>query len=247
MSGGRTLWLAQDVERHRRALMVELQDTFGPVALAVDVVLCAKAKLQNDPNGAIRDGFASVAREAGMAGRAKDVREFVEGANAIGWLDDLTVDEDGRRFSCRISGWKADQDRAYASWRKRDQRANGDLSPNTSRNGDKSPNGPKLPNCPTTEQNRTEELPPLPPQGGHLNEVAPERPTGNRKSDLTAFDKTFASWTERYFPGCRPRSVLMVVSELRANGGVATPEAVNDFASQRPQFKNLVKPEEEAA
>lgn len=168
MSGGRTMWLATDVERHRRALMVELQDDFGTDALAVDVVLCAKAKLQND-DGAIRDGFASIARESGGPHIATTrAREVIERMGAIGWIDDLEIDPDGRRFRCRMSGWKNDQDRAYAAWRKREQRA-GDQSPKPGSNGDKSPKRPK---CPPTAQDSTEEnIPPTPPAGGRARDM----------------------------------------------------------------------------
>lgn len=119
MSDGRTMWLAQDALRHRRSLMIELKADHGPVAIACDTVLVAHAKLQND-GGAIRDGFATIADEAGCS--KEQARAFIEDAAAIGWLDDLDVDEDGRRFTVRVSGWRADQNKARAAWRKQAQR-----------------------------------------------------------------------------------------------------------------------------
>lgn len=113
------MWFAQDVARHRRALMVELKAEHGPVAVAVDTVLEAHAKEQND-EGRIRDGFASIAQEAGCS--KAEARAFIEEAAQIGWLDDLEIDEDGRRFTVRMSGWKADQNRGNAAWRKAKQR-----------------------------------------------------------------------------------------------------------------------------
>lgn len=156
MTGGRTIWLAQDAQRHRRALMIELKQEHGAVAIACDTVICSKAKLQGNERGVIRDGFASIAEEAGC-GR-DEVRAFVAHAAKIGWLDDLEVDEDGRRFNVRVSGWHVDQDKAYAAWRKRGLRSggkNGDMSPNDDPNGDQSPPGTSVPECPTTGQDRT--------------------------------------------------------------------------------------------
>lgn len=114
MSAGRTMWFSVDVARHRRGLMVELQAEHGPVALAVDVVLCARAKEQNE-GGQVREGFAAIARESGAP--VDEVRAFIEAASAIGWLDEFEVDGDGRRFRLRVSGWDADQDAGRAAWR----------------------------------------------------------------------------------------------------------------------------------
>jgi hypothetical protein len=108
------MWFAQDVARHRRALLVELKAEHGAVAVAVDTVLEAHAKEQND-EGCIRDGFAAIAQEAGCS--KQEARAFMEEAAQIGWLDDLVVDEDGRRFTVRVSGWKNDQDAAQSAWR----------------------------------------------------------------------------------------------------------------------------------
>lgn len=119
MSGGRTSWYARDVARHRRALMVELKADHGPVALAVDDVLCAHAKEQNDA-GEVRDGFAAVAQEAGCT--RDQARQFICDAAELGWFDDLEVDQDGRRFRLRISGWAADQGRARGAWRQQRRR-----------------------------------------------------------------------------------------------------------------------------
>ena len=162
MSNGRTMWFALDVARHRRSLMVDLQDEFGPAALALDVVLTAHAKEQNQ-GGEVRDGFSALAREAGMSGQGEVVRAFVERAAEIGWLDDLVVDEDGRRFEARVSGWKNDQDRARASWKKAGQRdAKKDPCLPDSGDGDKGGQGgdmsPVVPKCPPTAQHSTAQI-----------------------------------------------------------------------------------------
>lgn len=205
MSGGRTMWFAQDVARHRRALIVELQDEFGPVALALDNVLCAHAKEQND-GGAIRDGFASLAREAGMAGRADEVRAFVERAAAVGWLDDLNVDPDGRRFTCRVSGWRNDQDRATAAWRKAAQRAKDEAGQTVTdrdkgeTDRDKSRSGPK---CPPTAQHSTGQKDTPLPHGFEEWLTDHQAITGHKPSPPTtqAYKDVVASYAARRAEG----------------------------------------------
>lgn len=152
MTAGRTMWFAQDVARHRRSLMVELQADHGPVALAVDVVLQSAAKEQND-GGNVKTGFAALARES--AATAAEVRAFVVDAAAIGWIDDLQIAEDDRRFTCRVSGWASDQDRARAAWKKASQRAKALQTQEKDTGGQGGDTSPVVPKCPPTAQHST--------------------------------------------------------------------------------------------
>lgn len=164
MSGGRTTWYARDVARHRRALMVELKADHGPVALAVDDVLCAHAKEQNDA-GEVRDGFAAVAQEAGCT--RDQARAFITDAAQLGWFDDLEVDEDGRRFRLRVSGWAADQGRARGAWRQQRRRERLEAEP--------APEPPTAPSPPSGDPLLDEVLQILtePAQHGHRVDVDP--------------------------------------------------------------------------
>jgi hypothetical protein len=205
--------MATDVARHRRGLMVELQDEFGPVAIAIDTVLCSFAKMQN-AGGAIREGFAAVAREAGMARRIDEVRAFMERAAAIGWLDDLQVDVDGRRFNVRISGWKADQERARSAWSKANQRAG-----HSGTDGDMST---LVPECPPTGQDRTgQEKPPVVPQGGRdeteVPWVLPAPPAGRRGRTKASWEQAARAWAERWFPDAPWEQVLWQAALQRGN------------------------------
>lgn len=211
---GRTIWFSQDVARHRRGLMVELQDEFGPVALAVDVVLCSHAKMQND-GGAIREGFAAIAREAGMNGRADEVREFIGRAAAIGWLDDLEVDEDGRRFRCRVSGWRADQDRAGAAFRKQAQRTRADV---TTRDVSR-----QVTECPPTGQDRTGDNPPIPPAGG-------------RTRDRRLFDQQLDDYVASQFPDPRDPDLEPNVRGAVLHGARTHDEVVDYLTRYRPDL-----------
>lgn len=132
VTSGRTTWLPRDAATHDRELIVELGEEFGPAGPYALTVLADLAQQQRD-GGRVRAGFRSLARKT--FADVATVRLVIERAGEIGALDDLEVDEDGRRFKCRISGWKADQDRAKAAWKKAQQRAadkrgqEGDMSP----------------------------------------------------------------------------------------------------------------------
>lgn len=128
MSAGRTSWWPCDASEHDRELVVELGDEFGPAAHAVTRVLKDLAQQQRD-GGQVRTGFRVVAAKCHLAvgsdaasARAL-ARAIVERAGAIGWADDLVIDDDGRRFTCRVSGWDADQARGREAIKKANQRA----------------------------------------------------------------------------------------------------------------------------
>lgn len=120
---GRTTWWARDAAMHDRELVVELGEEFGPAGPYLLAVLHDLAQQQrlDDVAGVVRTGFRVLARK--VFADADEVRRIVEHAARIGALDDLVIDEDGRRFTVRVSGWKADQERGRAAWRKADQRA----------------------------------------------------------------------------------------------------------------------------
>lgn len=155
MSAGKTYWWAKDAAWLDREAVVELGVQFGPGGPLVLDALCGMAKLENDA-GRVFTGLLSLARKTFT--EPDLVHSVVVAAAALGALDDLEFDEDGRRFRCRISGWQADQGRGYESVRKSMQRASAgnpapDAVPST---GTLSRSVPK---CPPTGQDRTEETP----------------------------------------------------------------------------------------
>ena len=162
---GRTTWLPRDAATHDRELVVELGEEFGPAGPYALTVLSDLAQQQRAA-GNVRSGFRSLARKAFT--EPETVRRIIERAGEIGALDDLEVDSDGRRFTCRISGWKADHDRAKAAWKKAQQRA----ADKQGQGGDMSPDRPEpSENVPLTEQNRTEETTEEPPLGAVVEEL----------------------------------------------------------------------------
>lgn len=116
---GRTSWWAKDAAWHRRELIVELGDEHGSEGPNVVDVLSSWAQEQRG-GGTVRGGFRTLARESFVT--LEKARAVVEMAAAIGVLDDLEIDPDGRRFTCRLSGWTADQERGRATFRKATQR-----------------------------------------------------------------------------------------------------------------------------
>lgn len=128
---GRTSWLPRDAATHDRELIVELGEEFGAAGPYVLTVLGDLAQQQR-AGGTVRTGYRILARKSFT--EVETVRLIIERAGEIGALDNLEVDEDGRRFTCRISGWESDQGRAKAAWKKAQQRADkrgqeGDMSP----------------------------------------------------------------------------------------------------------------------
>lgn len=121
MSDGRTYWYNEDAAYITRELVVELGEEFGPAALAVLQVLKSSAKLQDHEGGRLFTGFTTVSRSA-FVNDAQVVRSIMERAAELGIVDELTPHQDGRRFACRISGWKADQERGNAAFRQQKKR-----------------------------------------------------------------------------------------------------------------------------
>lgn len=112
MSGGRTIWWAKDVEWWLRERVVELGQEFGTEGPGVILWLSCRAKAQRD-GGRVRSGFRAIAHGAFVA--PKNVEAIVRRAVEVGLLDDF--ESEGRTFSCRLSGWKADQEKAQAAAR----------------------------------------------------------------------------------------------------------------------------------
>lgn len=129
MSAGRTYWLALDARWLAREGVVEAREEAGADAVVVLLALMGQAKLEND-GGRVRTGYRALAREAFLAG-PDEARAIVTVCHASSLLDDFKEDEDGRRFSCRLSGWSADQEKGRAADRKSASRGknNGHVEP----------------------------------------------------------------------------------------------------------------------
>lgn len=155
--GGRTVWRAKDAAWWRREWIVELGEEFGPAGPAVIDWLECEAKSQND-GGFVKAGPRTVAR--GCFVDVVTVGHVVSRSVTLGLLTDYT-ESDGR-FTCRISWWKADQEKALAARRKAQQRVQdptdtGD-SPPLSRSVTVSHGESRsVPECPPTGQDSTEE------------------------------------------------------------------------------------------
>jgi hypothetical protein len=181
MSPGRTSWWPCDAAEHARELTVELGQEFGAAGPLMLRVLKDLAQQQRD-EGQVRTGFRSLARDLYDVDAAK-TREILEYAASIGAIDDLNIDEDGRRFTCRVSGWVADQARGRAAIKKAGQREDGkgtDESPVPSE-GDKSPNtGTVSPVVPPTrdEITKTERDSPAVPKAVVARESAGDARNG---------------------------------------------------------------------
>lgn len=188
MSGGRTIWWPKDTAWHRRERIVELGEEFGPVGpLIIDWLSC-EAKVQDD-GGTVKSGVRSVAR--GCFTDVVTVRHVLSGAVRVEQLEDF--EEANGRFECRISGWKADNERGSAAVRKRAQRereqaGTGSTEPN--------PENPEIVTSVTErdlsrpvpsshlreEKRRVKQLPPKPPA------------SGGRQRDRERFEKEIAAW-----------------------------------------------------
>ena len=115
---GRTCWLAKDADWHLREWIVDLGTEFGPVGpLAIDWLECA-AKRQND-GGHVKAGLKALAR--GVYADVVTVGHVVSRAVTLCLL--VEYEEHAGVFTCRISWWKGDQEKALAATRKARQRA----------------------------------------------------------------------------------------------------------------------------
>lgn len=119
MSSGRTLgWWPKDSGWYRRERQAALAWEFGPLGVAVLDWLATEAASQDGyEDGSVKAGYHAVA--IGIGAREPDsverVRDAVRRCETLGALEN--VEEDGTRFSCRISGWRADRERALRQLR----------------------------------------------------------------------------------------------------------------------------------
>jgi hypothetical protein len=120
---GRTSWWPCDSAEHDRELNVELGEEFGAEGPYLMRVMKDLAQAQR-AEGFVRTGFRSLRSKTFIASPER-VRQIVEYAGEIGALDELILDADGRRFTCRVSGWEADQARGREAIKKAAQRAKG--------------------------------------------------------------------------------------------------------------------------
>ncbi len=112
MSDGRTYWWALDAAWFRRERQADLALMHGPVGVAALLWLCCHAKELNDA-GVVKSGYSAVAQ--GIGGKVEEVTGALRYAAEIGALDDF--EEDGKRFTARISGWSSDQEKALGAMR----------------------------------------------------------------------------------------------------------------------------------
>lgn len=166
MTAGRTTWYPNDAAEHDRELIVELGDEFGPIGqLVLRVMKDLAAQQSLRTGGHVRTGFRVLSKKCTIQGPASEAidltRRIVTRAAEIGALDDLEIDEDGRRFTCRVSGWDADFRRGKETLKKGDQRTKDQDDEDqgmSSDGGDMSPSeGDMSPKIPSTEQDRTED------------------------------------------------------------------------------------------
>lgn len=128
MPAGRTSWWSKDAAYYTRERVVELGEEFGPAGPIVLDWLCCEAKAQND-GGRLLTGFRALSRGA-FLNDLDLARRIVQHAAEIGALDDLELHPDGRRFTCRVSGWRHDQQAAQAGARQARKRRH-DAAENT--------------------------------------------------------------------------------------------------------------------
>lgn len=225
---GRTVWLAKDAAWWRRGRIVELGEEFGADGPAVIDWLTCEAKAQND-GGWVKTGHKPISR--GCFVDLVTVCPILSRAVQLGLLDEFQGTE--TVFTCRISGWKDDQEKPLAAARKAEQRAR-ESSEKPVDTGD-SPLGhfgteldtaqlvPLRPEKSLTGQDSTEELPPLPPRGG-------------RHRDHLAFDEQVRAYT-RTLPvdATHPDTWHQVKAAIST--GARTADSILDFFREwRPEL-----------
>jgi hypothetical protein len=116
VTDGRTYWWSKDAAWWRRERVVALGQEFGAAGPAALDYLSCEAKMQND-GGQVKAGWRVLARDA-FAESPERAQDIVERAVEIGALDDLVELPHGL-FTCRVSGWRHDQDLAQGAERSR--------------------------------------------------------------------------------------------------------------------------------
>lgn len=123
MNGGRTHYVPKDAGWWRRSRIIELGQQHGPAGPAVIDWLTCEARTQGPirrHDGSVKSGYAAIAHGVFLPS-ADQAREIVQAAVEIGLLDDMQ--EHGRTFTCRISGWRNDVDTRLEADRRAAQRA----------------------------------------------------------------------------------------------------------------------------
>lgn len=249
---GRTTWWPCDAAEHDRELTVELAEEFGPAAHAVTRVLKDLAQQQR-ADGRVRAGFRVLAAKCHLAIGSDSIaaralaRVIVERAAEIGWADELELDDDGRRFTLRVSGWMADQTRGREAIKKASQRRGGDTSlpkgtsvrdmpglpGNVGVTGAHVPSGGDVSrSVPLTEQT-IEEEPPNPLSGE--GPVIGKPPGGNRQRDLERWRERAAAIAEQVFPGA-PLATATKCVEQAAKYGDGSLDAIHMTARFFPEL-----------
>jgi hypothetical protein len=118
MAEGRTVWWCKDAGWWRREWIVDLGLEFGPGGPALIDWLACEAKAQND-GGRVKSGVKAASR--GCFLDVKTASHVLARAVTLGLIEDWE-ERDGR-FTCRISGWSSDQEKAQATARKANQRS----------------------------------------------------------------------------------------------------------------------------
>lgn len=113
---GRTFWWALDAAWFRRERQADIAIMFGPVGLVALLWLGCHAKELNVGDGYVKSGYSAVALGIGASQQVEEVRNAIRYAAEVGALDDFE-EEDGKRFTARLSGWAADQERALRQGR----------------------------------------------------------------------------------------------------------------------------------
>lgn len=186
---GRTTWWPCDAAEHDRELNVELGEEFGPAGPYVMRVLKDLAQQQKD-GGRVRTGFRVLRTKTFLD--AEQAKTIVAHAAAIGALDDLQIDEDGRRFTCRVSGWEADQKRGREAIKKAAQRAahDDDSSPPEGTNGELVPSeGDVSRSVPLPDQTRQDKE-----ETDHVEPVRLD--DARRRIQGEAVKRVFDAWVE---------------------------------------------------
>jgi hypothetical protein len=225
---GRSFWWPKDGLWWDREHVVELGLEFGPGGPAVLDWLSCHAKLQND-GGWVKAGFQACGR--GCFVDAVTVRHVVSRAVALGALDDFTGDD--RKFTCRISGWKADNDRARAAVRQQERRdrvkaaknaveptaPDGPREPGVTRHAPSRPVTDGHADSHTGQDRREEELPQTPTSGGiPVFPSSPAAPKTKRRRDQERHEAATVEhrqFVAEHFPDEHPDAVLNTALMLR--------------------------------
>lgn len=243
MSRGRTSWFAQDAAWLRRELVVELGEEHGPPAVSVLIALRGMAQEQRHPDGEVLTGYRTLAREAFVD--VDQARALVEAANGIGVLDDLEMLEDGKRFTCRVSGWRADQEKGRAAFRQAKKRAHdADPEPDSAQepgNGPVTPHEQRDAVTPGVTGSRDVTEKP-PPDITEPNKEPPVVPQGGRDRDRAKFDQEVRAFAADLLPTADIEMAFAAVDQaIRAQSNRARPASRGDIVDHIQQwFPDLV-------